>query len=164
MFLRKFLQATVGWLFFALRSHEILQNFGMSTISNQPPLPAKRSLCVLVAEVNIINQRLAIAALASLAAPGSAFQAHGIWWWGVNLMHNLNFAGKALLISSLFLVPIALLGFFFFSATREFQGGVERGVCSIRASTSVGVMSVRQRVWPSGQSRSKQGAQSSAGR
>ncbi len=78
MFLRKFLQATVGWLFFALRSHEILQNSGMSTISNQPLLPAKRSLCVLVAEDNIINQRLAIAAPPSLAAPGSAFQAHGL--------------------------------------------------------------------------------------
>ena len=42
----------------------------MSTISNKPPVMAKRSLRVLVAEDNVINQKLAIAALTSLGHTG----------------------------------------------------------------------------------------------
>ena len=48
----------------------MLQNSGMSLPPNKPHFPAKRSLRVLVAEDNIINQKLAIAALTSLGHTG----------------------------------------------------------------------------------------------
>jgi CheY-like chemotaxis protein len=68
-FLRELLQATFGWLFFR-PARQMLQNSGMSTISNRPSVTANRSLRVLVAEDNVINQKLAIAALTSLGHTG----------------------------------------------------------------------------------------------
>ncbi|MDP2000263.1 MAG: methyl-accepting chemotaxis protein, partial [Rhodoferax sp.] len=73
---------------------------------------------------------------ASQAAPMSAFQAHGIWWMGVSLMRNLNFASKALLISCMFLVPVALLGFFF--------AGSQSDQINFSAKERVGVAAFRQ--------------------
>jgi hypothetical protein len=72
----------------------------------------------------------------SLAAPGSAFKAHGIWWVGVSLMRNLNFAAKALLISCMFLVPVAVLGYFF--AITQFDQ------IAFSAKERVGVAAFRQ--------------------
>ena len=72
----------------------------------------------------------------SLAVSGSAFKAHGIWWLGVSLMRNLNFAAKALLISCMFLVPVALLGFFFVSG--------QTGQIAFSAKERVGVTAFRQ--------------------
>lgn len=72
---------------------------------------------------------------ASLAAPGGVFKAHGIWWVGVSLMRNLNFAAKALLISCMFLVPVAILGYFFGSAQFDqtaFSAKERAGVAAFR--------------------------------
>ncbi len=54
-----------------------------------------------------------------LAAPevkpivDSAFAAHGFWTWGVVLMRNLRFTAKSLVICSMFLIPLAVLGWFY---------------------------------------------------
>ena len=53
------------------------------------------------------------------AVSDSQFSAHGIWTLGVKLMRNLNFVSKALIISMVFLVPVALLGYFF--ATSQYD-------------------------------------------
>ncbi len=84
----------------------------------------------------------------SQPAPGSAFKAHGIWWLGVSLMRNLNFAAKALLISGIFLVPIALLGFFFATSQTDqisFSAKERAGVASLRQFMPVmeGVLKTR---------------------
>ncbi len=68
-FLRELLQATFGWLFF-WPVDELLQNSSMSLTPGKPIFPAKRSLRVLVAEDNVINQKLAISALTSLGHTG----------------------------------------------------------------------------------------------
>jgi methyl-accepting chemotaxis protein len=84
----------------------------------------------------------------SQAAPGSAFKAHGIWWLGVSLMRNLNFAAKALLISCMFLVPVALLGFFFTTSQTDqiaFSSKERVGVAAFRQFVPVmeGVLKAR---------------------
>lgn len=83
-----------------------------------------------------------------VSPPRSAFQAHGIWCWGVQLMRNLNFSTKALLISFLFLLPIALLGFFFVSSQVEqinFSAKERVGVATLRQFIPVleGVLKTR---------------------
>ncbi|MDY7540603.1 methyl-accepting chemotaxis protein [Undibacterium sp. RTI2.1] len=60
-----------------------------------------------------------------LAAPdsepvsGSAFDVHGFWTLGVVLMRNLRFKAKALLICLMFLVPMIVLGWVYYSSTME---------------------------------------------
>ncbi len=54
-----------------------------------------------------------------LAAPevmqkgGTAFEAHGFWTPGVIMMRNLRFTLKSLVICSMFLIPLAVLAWFF---------------------------------------------------
>ncbi len=43
----------------------------------------------------------------------------GLWRPGARLMGNINFPGKALIISLIFLLPVALLGYFFVSSQNE---------------------------------------------
>jgi len=60
-----------------------------------------------------------------LAAPSGApvaanqFSTHGIWSPGVRMMRNLSFVAKALIISLVFLVPVAVLGYFFSASQYE---------------------------------------------
>ena len=60
-----------------------------------------------------------------LAAPAgdpvtaSQFSTHGIWTPGVRLMRNLSFVAKALIISLVFLTPVVVLGYFFYTSQYE---------------------------------------------
>ena len=49
----------------------------------------------------------------------SAFAAHGFWAPGVILMRNLKFTIKALIICIIFLIPLAVLGWFYNSSVIE---------------------------------------------
>lgn len=50
-----------------------------------------------------------LAAPESQEVDGSAFAAHGFWMPGVVLMRNLQFTSKALIICTIFLIPLAVL-------------------------------------------------------
>lgn len=60
-----------------------------------------------------------------LAAPKSepvhknAFHAHGLWTLGVVLMRNLRFKSKAFLISMMFIIPMSILTWMYFSNVLE---------------------------------------------
>lgn len=60
-----------------------------------------------------------------LAAPesepvsASAFEAHGFWTLGVVLMRNLQFKAKALLICVMFLLPMGIMAWSYYSANFE---------------------------------------------
>ncbi len=47
----------------------------------------------------------------SQPAPAGLFYPHGLWAPGVKLMRNLNFAAKAIIISLIFLLPLALTAY-----------------------------------------------------
>jgi methyl-accepting chemotaxis protein len=47
---------------------------------------------------------------------GGFFSYHGIWSPGIRLFRNINFRSKALIISAVFLLPIGLLGWNYFTA------------------------------------------------
>jgi methyl-accepting chemotaxis protein len=55
----------------------------------------------------------------SQPAPASIFYPHGVWAPGVRLMRNMQFAGKALLIVAIFLAPILVLAWAFYSAKHD---------------------------------------------
>ena len=59
------------------------------------------------------------AAPASTPAPLSIFYPHGIWGPGVRLMRNLKFAGKSLIISLMFMLPLSLATYFFVASQFE---------------------------------------------
>jgi len=76
-----------------------------------------------------------LGASVSEPAPGTAFATHGIWTLGVKLMRNLNFVAKALIISLLFLAPLALLGYFFGANQNEqiaFSNKERVGIVALR--------------------------------
>jgi methyl-accepting chemotaxis protein len=49
----------------------------------------------------------------------SAFQAHGFWTFGVVLMRNLQFTIKALIICTMFLIPLGVLAWFYNSSVMD---------------------------------------------
>lgn len=49
----------------------------------------------------------------------SAFEAHGFWAFGVVLMRNLQFTIKALIICTMFLIPLSVLAWFYNSSVME---------------------------------------------
>lgn len=56
---------------------------------------------------------------ASQPAPASIFYPHGLWAPGVKLMRNMQFRTKALLIVAIFLVPITVLAWAFYSTKQD---------------------------------------------
>jgi len=58
-----------------------------------------------------LQQFLAPQTPTNASAPRSAFEAHGIWAYGVVLMRNLRFAAKAALICLMFVIPLAYVTF-----------------------------------------------------
>ena len=60
-----------------------------------------------------------------LSAPAGEFESAHVyhqsmlWSFGVNLMNNLRFRAKIVLITCMFILPLALTGWFYFSSTME---------------------------------------------
>ncbi|WP_290871734.1 methyl-accepting chemotaxis protein [Aquabacterium sp.] len=76
------------------------------------------------------------------------FRYHGIWAPGVRLFRHLHFRAKALILSLVFLLPIALLSWQYFgdkAAAIQFTTTERQGVAALRAYTPVlhGVIAVR---------------------
>jgi methyl-accepting chemotaxis protein len=94
---------------------------------------------------------LALAALQAVkprVAPGGFFQHHGIWAPGVRLFRKLQFRSKALIVSSMFLLPLMLLAHALWGTTQEtidFAHKERLGVATMRVLHPVfeGVLEVR---------------------
>ena len=71
--------------------------------------------------MNTMTVPLDAAALAQRAAAGGNdfFRYHGVWSPGVRLFRNLRFKTKALVVSISFAVPLALVGYHWFTAQSE---------------------------------------------
>ena len=71
--------------------------------------------------MNTLTAPLDVAALSKHAAPHGSdfFRYHGVWSPGVRLFRNLRFMTKALVVSISFAVPLALVGYHWFTAQSE---------------------------------------------
>ena len=85
---------------------------------------------------------------ASGSADDHFFQHHGVWAPGVRLFRQLNFRGKALIVSACFLLPIALLGFGWFKGISEsiaFSAKERDGVAFVREVAPLQLLLMQQR-------------------
>lgn len=60
-----------------------------------------------------------LAAPDSKPSAGSAYEAHGIWTFGVVIMRNLRFTAKSLVICAMFLIPLFVLAWFYNSSMSD---------------------------------------------
>ena len=69
----------------------------------------------------------------SQPAPASLFYPHGIWAPGVKLMRNLGFGAKALIISLMFLLPLAFAAYLSLSSLQQSTGATAKEIEGVEA-------------------------------